>query len=172
MSIKARSFNEKLSIFIYFLDGQYFSDYKCVRAIGNVNMFDWKNAELFTGLKDKLFNEIYVNNIVEGYWGYMKGDGYLKKGVPDKIRKRFRVVLGDGRNAEAGFALEEIGVHPEDQKFAEQYFYRAIYTSLREARECMLKDNEVVWLGRSDSLTIIGDCSSRRSKAMWGIEDN
>ena len=110
----------------------------------------------FIGLKDSTGVEMYVDDIVEGYWSRMRGD-YLKKGLPTKIRKWFRIIFNDGKQYNAGFALEEICIHPDDRKAAEEHFYRSIQTGLREDRDFELKDNQIVWLGKNTGLTIIGN---------------
>lgn len=119
--------------------------------------WDLIGRDLYTGLRDKNLNQIFANDIVEGYVGWMKGDGRLRKGFPDKVRKRLHVVWSEGKGWDAGFQLDEIGVHPDDKKANDEYFYRSIQYHLTESRECHLKDNEIVWLGRNDTLEVIGN---------------
>ncbi len=119
--------------------------------------WDLVGRDLSLNLFDKNNKEVFGNDIVEGYWHWMKGDGYLRKGTPDKIRKWFKIYNSNGRRYSAGWALDEICVHPDDRKFAEQYFYRSVQTNLREDRECFLKDNEVIWKGINEDIEIIGD---------------
>ena len=105
-------------------------------------------------LKDKNGKEICIGDIIEGTRGWMTGDGYKKKGYPDRVRVRLQVCLSNGRNGDAGYRLNEIGVHPEDRLAEGKYFYRNINYHLEEGRAVELKDNEVIWLGKNNSLEI------------------
>lgn len=109
----------------------------------------------YVGVKDKNLVDIYEGDKVEGYWAWMSGDGYLKKGFPDKIRKWFEVRY-QNRHGNAGFELHELQVHPDDQFAADEYFYRSIQCHLSEDREFQLKDNKVQWKGKCESLEVIG----------------
>ena len=110
----------------------------------------------YVGLKDKNLVDIYEGDKVEGYWAWMSGDGYLKKGFPNKIRKWFEIRYNN-RHGNAGFELHELQVHPDDNFAADEYFYRSIQCHLSEDREFQLKDNEVQWKGKCESLEVIGN---------------
>ena len=43
------------------------------------------------GLLDKNKKEIYESDIVEGYMGWLSGDGRLRNGYPKKVRQWFSV---------------------------------------------------------------------------------
>lgn len=107
-------------------------------------------------LPDKNDIEIYEGDIVEGHMGWLKGDGYLRKGYPTKIRQRLEVVFNK-KGWEAGFDLLHIGYHPDDVAARQDYFYRNILYSLQEDRECELRDNQVVWLGKCTTLEVVGN---------------
>lgn len=108
-------------------------------------------------MKDIQGRRIFVHDVVEGYRGHLRGDGYLRKGHPDKIRVWLRVSYSYGGAHPVGFYLDEIAVHPEERQFVRHNPYRSILYSLRESRADELKDRQIEWLGQNNTISLIGN---------------
>jgi hypothetical protein len=109
------------------------------------------------GLKDVADTPIYEHDIIEACMGWMKGDGYKKKGYPDKIRLWLEVIYGDGKGMEVGWHLNKINIHPEDRKAASEYFYREFRYNLKESWENDYQEHRVLYFGKNLDLKIIGN---------------
>lgn len=77
----------------------------------------------FIGFYDKNGKPLHDGDIVLAHRGYVKHDGYKRKAAPDKIRVYYQIWWRDDKPE---YHFLEIGVHPDDVQWEEQYHYRSL----------------------------------------------